>query len=125
MDLVGVLLLVAGLGLILEPIALAGATFGVPTISWTQADVLAPCFIIGALCWPALIYWELYQAKHPYLPLRVMKNRSVVGACMIGLFDFISFYLQYPYLYSFISVTTDWTADNQSAFSLFLEVQVS
>jgi hypothetical protein len=114
MDLIGVLLLVAGLGLILEPIALAGATFGQPTISWTDAGTLAPCFVIGALCWPVLIYWELYQARHPYLPLRVMKNRSIIGACLIGFFDFVSFYLQYPYLASFIAVTTDWNAEQQS-----------
>ena len=50
---IGLLLLVAGLGLILEPTALAGNTYGA-TISWSDAGTIAPMYTIGALCWPAL-----------------------------------------------------------------------
>lgn len=37
--------------------------------------------------------------------------------CVIGFFDFVSFYLQYTNLYNFIYVTQDWSYRNLTYFA--------
>lgn len=58
-----------------------------------------------------LIAFGLYEwklASHPIVPMKFLRNRAVVGAALIGFFDFVSFYLTFSYLYSFVYVVKGW-----------------
>lgn len=45
-----------------------------------------------------------------------MRNATVLAACFINFFDFVSFYLQFTYQYSFIYVTKDWVSDYRTVY---------
>ena len=55
--------------------------------------------IIGLLVLPIFLVYEHIPPK-PILPMRWLRRGPILGACLIGFFDFVSFYLQYTYLYS-------------------------
>ncbi|KZT25469.1 drug:h+ antiporter [Neolentinus lepideus HHB14362 ss-1] len=65
--------------------------------------------VLGCVLFGLFIVWERKFAKRPLFPLRLVHNWSVVAACLIGFTDFVSFYLTFTYLYSFILVVKTWT----------------
>lgn len=81
--------------------------------------------VIGCVLFPAVGPWEFKFAKYPVVPRRFITNFTVVGASLIGFFDYacpsscsrlsahspcqISFYLTYVYLYSFVIVVKPWS----------------
>lgn len=100
-DVVGVILMIAVFALILTPLTLAG---GIST-SWQQAHIIAP-LVVGFVTIPIFVGWELY-AKHPIIPFRLLKDRSVWGALGVGImFDF-AWYMQGDYLYTVLIVAYD------------------
>ncbi|KAJ8081510.1 hypothetical protein PM082_007355 [Marasmius tenuissimus] len=106
MDLFGLMLLGAAIALVLLPLTLArGAENG-----WKNPSMIA-MIVVGFVIVPMFVMWEKYTA-YPIIPTRYLKNRSVVIAALIGLFDFISFYLTFTYLYSFILVVQPWSTVN-------------
>ncbi|KAK1232837.1 hypothetical protein PQX77_004003 [Marasmius sp. AFHP31] len=110
MDLFGLMLLGAAIALILLPLTLArGAENG-----WKNPSMIA-MIVVGFVIVPMFVMWEKYTA-YPIIPTRYLKNRSVVIAALIGLFDFISFYLTFLYLYSFILVVQPWSPTNATYF---------
>jgi len=60
--------------------------------------------------------WDLYYASRPVIAPRFVRNRSVVCASLIGFFDFVSFYLTFTYLYSFVLVVKPWSLVNATYF---------
>ncbi|EEB93658.1 hypothetical protein MPER_07652 [Moniliophthora perniciosa FA553] len=52
----------------------------------------------------------------PVLPLRYVRNRSVIVASPIGFLDLVSFYLTFTYLYSFVLVVKPWSTLNATYF---------
>lgn len=54
---------------------------------------------LGFLLFPLFIYYEARYPAKPVVPIRWFRRAPVMGACMIGFLDFVSFYLQYTYLY--------------------------
>jgi hypothetical protein len=63
---------------------------------------------IGPLLIIAFGLYEWKFAAHPIVPMRFLRNKAVVGAALIGFFDFVSFYLTFSYLYSFVFVVKGW-----------------
>ncbi|KAI9315575.1 major facilitator superfamily domain-containing protein [Dichotomocladium elegans] len=118
MDIPGLILVAAALALILLPLGLAsGASRG-----WQTPSMIA-MIVIGCLLVPVFITWEIvFAAKYgfrPIAPLRFFKNYNIAAACFIGFFDFVSFYLQYTYQYSFVSVVkTEWNYRALTYFSM-------
>ncbi len=45
--------------------------------------------VIGCVLFPLIGPWEFKFTKFPVVPWRYVKNRSVVGASLIGFFDFV------------------------------------
>ena len=58
--------------------------------------------VLGPIILIALVLYEWKFAKYPFIPARFVINRTVLCAALIGFFDFVSFYLQFTYQYSFI-----------------------
>jgi hypothetical protein len=56
--------------------------------------------VVGAILFPLLLIYEWKVPAKPVLPMRWLKRGPILGACLIGFLDFVSFYLQYTYLFS-------------------------
>lgn len=69
--------------------------------------------VCGGVILIAFIPYEARIAKIPVFPLAFFKNPTILFPALIGFFDFVSFYLQYTYQYSFIYVTKDWSVVDQ------------
>ncbi|KAJ6597052.1 drug:h+ antiporter [Mycena vulgaris] len=111
LDVVGLLLIGASISLTLLPLSLAQHT----TSRVNGAGMLA-MFSLGIILIPVFALWDFRWAKYPVIPFRFVINRSVVGASLIGAFDFMAFYLTFTYLYSYVIVVKDWTLINSVYF---------
>ncbi|KAF9046927.1 drug:h+ antiporter [Hymenopellis radicata] len=93
LDLFGLILIGTSVALILLPLTLAKSASN----GWHNPSMIA-MLVVGCVLLLFIAPWEAKVAKYPVLPGRFLKNRSIVGASLIGFFDFISFYLTYTYL---------------------------
>lgn len=85
LDIMGLLLLTAAFSLILIPCTLAQRAKG----GWNNGSMIA-MIVVGCICLIALPFWESSRrlAPKPFLPLRLIKNRTVVAGCAIAFFYF-------------------------------------
>ncbi|KAJ7097775.1 drug:h+ antiporter [Mycena belliarum] len=111
LDVVGLLLIGTSISLMLLPLSLVKHT----PRAGNGAAIFA-MFLAGIILVPLFALWDFRWARYPVIPLRFAVNRSVVGASLIGAFDFMAFYLTFTYLYSFIIVVKDWTLINSVYF---------
>lgn len=111
LDIFGLALIGTSVALILLPFTLADNAKG----EWHNPSMIA-MVVIGCVLFPLIGPWEFKFAKFPVIPLRYVKNKSVVGASLIGFFDFILFYLTYLYLYSFVLVVKRWSLIDATYF---------
>ena len=83
LDVMGILLLAAGISLVLLPIALA------PRAGWSNSSIIA-MLVVGFVCLVAFPFWEssLTLAPMPFLPMHTLKRRNVSIACIMGFFYF-------------------------------------
>lgn len=98
LDVIGLLLVVAGLSLLLIPLTLASST----TSKWHNGSIIAMIVLGGVLCF-VFVIWESF-ASHPLLPLHLIKDRSIVGGLIIALFVYISYFIMSDYFYSVLLV---------------------
>ncbi|CAE6431244.1 unnamed protein product, partial [Rhizoctonia solani] len=102
-DMLGLLILAGGVACVLLPLTLAKSAKG----GWGNPSIIA-MLTIGPLLIIAFGLYEWKFAAHPIVPMRFLRNKAVVGAALIGFFDFVSFYLTFSYLYSFVFVVKGW-----------------
>ncbi|KAG6908911.1 hypothetical protein DXG01_002792 [Tephrocybe rancida] len=112
LDIPGLLLLGASVALILLPLTLSSTAKG----GWNNASMIA-MIVVGCVLVPVFAFYDFKFAEYPVIPRRFVMNRSVVIASAIGAFDFISFYISYTYLYSYIVVVKPWTVINTTYFT--------
>lgn len=98
LDVIGIILLIAVLGLILVPFTLAGGE----STTWGKGKIIAP-LVIGIICIPVWILWEK-RAPHPMVPFHLFKDRAVWGALGIATFLNFAWTCQGDYLYSVLLV---------------------
>ncbi|KDE07039.1 hypothetical protein MVLG_02617 [Microbotryum lychnidis-dioicae p1A1 Lamole] len=73
LDLVGLLFLVAGAGMVLVTITIANGRGS----KWSDPHCIA-LLTVGGLCVIAFVLWEAYGARHPLIPFSLMRNRTVI-----------------------------------------------
>ncbi|ORX34245.1 major facilitator superfamily domain-containing protein [Kockovaella imperatae] len=113
MDLVGLLLVGSSLCLILLPLGLAPQT----AAGWKNPK-MGVMIVCGMALLPLFILYEYALPARPVMPMRWLRRAPILGACLIGFFDFVSFYLQQTYLYSFVLVVEpDWSYRDLTYFS--------
>ncbi|KAF6745245.1 drug:h+ antiporter [Ephemerocybe angulata] len=112
LDLAGLALIGTSVALILLPLTLAKKAEN----GWKNPSMIA-MEVIGILLIPVYLIWEWKFAKHPVVAKRFVTNRTVVLAALIGGFDFISFYISFTYLFSFVIVVKPWTLVNATYFA--------
>ncbi|TFK64325.1 MFS general substrate transporter, partial [Pluteus cervinus] len=103
LDILGLLLLASSVSLILLPLTLAQNAHN----HWKNPSMIA-MLVVGIVLIPAFGVWDSKYAKYPVIPKRFLVNRGVVIAAAIGMFDFMSFYLTFTYLFSFVIVVKPW-----------------
>ncbi|KAG6840370.1 hypothetical protein C0991_007145 [Blastosporella zonata] len=112
LDVPGLLLIGASVALILLPLTLSSTAKG----GWHNASMIA-MIVVGCVLIPVIGFYEFKFARFPVVPHRFVVNRSVVIASAIGAFDFISFYISYTYLYSYIVIVKPWSLVNTTYFT--------
>ncbi|CAE6385752.1 unnamed protein product [Rhizoctonia solani] len=111
-DMLGLLILAGGVACVLLPLTLAKSAKG----GWGNPSMIA-MLTVGPLLLIAFGIHEWKFAAHPIVPMRFLRNKAVVGAALIGFFDFVSFYLTFSYLYSFVFVVKGWELRYLNYFS--------
>ncbi|KAI6108759.1 major facilitator superfamily domain-containing protein, partial [Pisolithus croceorrhizus] len=109
LDLVGLVLLGAAISLILLPLTMSVRG------SLKSGSIIA-MLAVGVALLGIFAYWDIRVAKVPVIAPRFVRNRSVILAAFIGFFDFMSFYLTFTYLYSFVLVVKPWSLVNATYF---------
>ncbi|KZT38553.1 MFS general substrate transporter [Sistotremastrum suecicum HHB10207 ss-3] len=116
LDIVGLVLLGAGIACVLLPLTLSNNSNSRRGWGWGNPSLIG-MLIAGIITLIVFAIYELRVAKRPVVAPRFWGNWAVLGAGVIGFFDFMSFYLSYTYLYSFIIVTKDWSLVDDIYFS--------
>ncbi|OAA80410.1 major facilitator [Akanthomyces lecanii RCEF 1005] len=98
-DLLGLLLLVAGMSLILIPLSLTGS---LNPNRWKEGSFIA-MIVVGAILFASFVVWDVKFAKRPYIPAR-LANRTVIAACLIQVFDFMEYSLFTIFFSSYLQV---------------------
>ncbi|KAI7217658.1 major facilitator superfamily transporter [Hortaea werneckii] len=116
-DVVGMLLTIAGWSLLLLPFSLASYAPG----GWSSYYIIL-MIVLGVVCLAGFVIWERYFAPVPYIPWKFLKDRTILGACFMYGFMFLSIYCWDTYYYSYLQVVNDQTVTNAgyilNAFSL-------
>ncbi|KAM0548408.1 hypothetical protein ACHAPJ_009893 [Fusarium lateritium] len=87
LDIIGAALLVIGLGLTLIPLSLTGAK---NSNRWDQGSYIA-MLVIGVVVVAVFFVWDTKFAKVPFVPFRMIKERTVVAACVLSMLDFFHY----------------------------------
>lgn len=126
-DVIGLFLLAATLTLVLLPLTLyvsscyclPGSSLtgilrsaGGETTQWHEARIIVMLVIGFVVCLPSFVYYEWKMAKHPIIPFKLLRNRTIIAGLVIAMFLNASWYLQGDYLYAIMIV-----AFNQSPLS--------
>ncbi|KAF8598531.1 drug:h+ antiporter [Ceratobasidium sp. AG-I] len=111
-DLFGLFILAGGVACVLLPLTLAAKAKG----GWSNPSMIA-MLTLGPILLIAFGLYEWKFASHPVVPMKFLRNKAIVGAALIGFFDFVSFYLTFSYLYSFVFVVKGWELRYLNYFS--------
>ncbi|KAI1110177.1 siderophore iron transporter mirB [Nemania sp. NC0429] len=98
-DIICLILLSAGFTLFLLPFSI----YSYQTYGWR--DPLTISFIVvGVVLIGAAVVWEKYFAPVQYMPWSLLKDRTVIGACVLAAVLFVEYYIWTAYFNSFLQV---------------------
>jgi hypothetical protein len=83
---IGLLLVCAGFTLFLLPFSLASYQ----SKGWGSGMIIA-MLVVGIICLILFVLYERFIAKKSFIPFHLLKDRTVIGACLLSAFLFISF----------------------------------
>ncbi|KAM0362617.1 hypothetical protein ACHAP4_001365 [Fusarium culmorum] len=98
-DVVGMVLTIAGFSLILTPLNIATRA---PN-GW-KADYIIAMLVVGVVCLVGFAAWEKWYAKVPYVPFKFLKDRTILGACLLSAFLNMSIFAWDTYYNSYLQV---------------------
>ncbi|KAL1878459.1 ferrioxamine B transporter [Paecilomyces lecythidis] len=120
LDIVGVGLMVAILTLILTPLTIAEGQVS----QWRSANIIAP-LVLGCLCIPAFIYWEIRGARRPFIPRYLLTDSGVGAGLAVRCLLNFAWAVQGNYLYTVLIIAFDFSitlATQITAFFTFFGV---
>lgn len=98
-DIICLILLSAGFTLFLLPFSI----YSYQKYGWR--DPLTISFIVvGVVLIAAAVVWEKYFAPVQYMPWELLKDRTVIGACVLAAVLFVEYYIWTAYFNSFLQV---------------------
>ncbi|KAF2124426.1 siderophore iron transporter-like protein mirB [Dothidotthia symphoricarpi CBS 119687] len=98
-DVVGMLLLMFGFCLFMLPFTLVSYA---PN-GWNTGYIIA-MIVIGVLLFPAFFVWEKFFAPVQFMPWIYLKDRTIVGSCLLYGVMFISVFTWNGFYYSYLLV---------------------
>ncbi|KAI1426816.1 siderochrome-iron transporter MirB [Xylaria sp. FL1777] len=101
-DVVGMFLTIFGFSLLLLPFSLSSYA---PN-GWGTGYIIA-MIVLGVVLLAAFVLWEKYLAPVQYFPFKFLKDRTILGACGLYGFMFISIYCWDAYYQSYLQVVHD------------------
>jgi hypothetical protein len=108
LDLPGGGLLLLGLSLLLVPIALTGAN---NSNAWHKGNFIA-MLVLGVVFLIAFFVWDTRFAKKPFVPYRMVRDRTVAAACLLGALDFFHYSVFSVFFTSYLQVAGHFNAGN-------------
>ncbi|KAJ9266636.1 hypothetical protein DTO195F2_1159 [Paecilomyces variotii] len=120
LDIIGVSLMVLILTLILTPLTIAEGQVS----KWRSADIIAP-LVLGCLCIPAFIYWEIRGARQPFIPRYLLTDSGVGAGLAVRCLLNFAWAVQGNYLYTVLIIAFDFSitlATQITAFFTFFGV---
>lgn len=108
-DIIGLILITAGLALFLLPFSL----YSYQAEGWKSPMII--CLIIfGGLLLIAFGIYEKFFAPVTFIPFELLMDRTVLGACVLSAVLFISYYIWNGYFFSFLLVVTNLSVTHAS-----------
>ncbi|CAG8017199.1 unnamed protein product [Penicillium salamii] len=118
LDLPGAALLVAGLSLLLIPLSLTGAN---NSAAWTKGSFIA-MLVLGVVFLAAFFVWDAWFAKKPFVPYRMINNRTVAAACLLGMLDFFHYSVFSVFFTSYLQVAGNFSPGSATRIDNSLRV---
>ncbi|KAL2835835.1 major facilitator superfamily domain-containing protein [Aspergillus pseudoustus] len=106
LDAFGAVLLVLGLSLFLVPLSLTGSG---NSEAWHKGSFIA-MLVMGVVIFIGFIAWDTWFAKKPFVPYRMIRNRTVAAACLIGALDFFHYSVFSVFFPSYLQVAAHHSA---------------
>ncbi|KAF3020082.1 hypothetical protein E8E14_002747 [Neopestalotiopsis sp. 37M] len=118
LDLFGGFLLVIGLGLTLIPLTLTGSK---NSDKWQQGSFIA-MLVIGIITTIGFFVWDVKFAAKPFVPFRMIRERTVVAACLLSILDFFHYSCFTIFFPSYLQVAGGYSAGHASRIDNALRV---
>jgi hypothetical protein len=106
--------------LFLLPFSIATSTAD----SWRSASIIA-MLVIGIACLVAFVIFERYFSPRPFIPYRLLVDRTVLGACMLDFTWQIAYYCWASYFTSYLQVVYDLSISEAGYISSIYDVVAS
>ncbi|KAI1812000.1 MFS general substrate transporter [Poronia punctata] len=98
-DIVCLILLSAGFTLFLLPFSI----YSMQTYGWKDPLTLS-FLVVGFVLLVGAVVWEKYFAPVKFMPWELLKDRTVLGACILAAVLFVEYYIWTAYFNSFLQV---------------------
>lgn len=108
-DVPGMFLTIFGWALLLLPFSLVVYA---PN-GWKTGYIIA-MIVVGAVLLIAFVIWEKFFAPVTYFPFRYLKDRTILGACLLYGLMFLSIFVWDTYYYSYLIVVHDLSVKDAS-----------
>ncbi|CEN60710.1 Putative Siderophore iron transporter mirA [Aspergillus calidoustus] len=106
LDAFGAVLLLLGLSLFLVPLSLTGSG---NSDDWHKGSFIA-MLVMGVVILIAFIAWDTWFATKPFVPYRMIRNRTVAAACCLGALDFFHYSVFSVFFPSYLQVAGHYGA---------------
>ncbi|KAE8168624.1 major facilitator superfamily-domain-containing protein [Aspergillus tamarii] len=101
-DIIGLLLLTAGLALFLLPFNL----YTLQADGWRSLLIIC-LLVFGVVLIILFTLWERFFAPVNFMPYSLLLDRNMVGACLLGAVLFVSYYCWFSMFASYLQVVND------------------
>ena len=110
LDFLGAFFLVVGLGLALIPLSLTGSK---NSDRWHEGSFIA-MLVIGVVVVGVFFLWDAKFAVKPFVPFRMIRERTVVAACILSILDFFHYSCFTLFFPSYLQVAGGYSAGHAS-----------
>ncbi|KAL6863130.1 hypothetical protein ACO1O0_003374 [Amphichorda felina] len=118
LDILGAFLFVVGVGLALIPLSLTGSK---NSERWQQPSTIV-MLVLGVAIVGVFLLWDAKFAKTPFIPFRMIKERTVVAACLLSMLDFFHYSTFTIFFPSYLQVVGGYSPGHASRIDNALRV---
>ncbi|KAF5551825.1 major facilitator [Fusarium napiforme] len=120
LDIVGTLLLVAGLALLLVPLSLTATRRSDRRSDGSSIAML----VLGIVILGVFLVWDTKLAESPFVPFRMVRERTVVAACGLAMLYWMQYAISTPFFPSYLQVPGGFSPGHATRIDNTLRVVV-